>query len=274
MKKIVVICLVLVFSITLSMAQTAVNTTDGAGKKQGYWEEKTPSGTTKGNFVNDQKDGCWNTYASDGKLIRIEHFKSGKLDGIAVDIDQRGYLVSETYFVDNLIEGTAKRFFYGTNPASLIDYVHGRINGKKKIYYENSAGKLMEESDYVDDVKSGSSKFFTISGDPIAEYNYVNNMLQGVQKTYYPGKKIQTEQEFLDNVEHGFIKEYYENGKIKSEGNYVKGVVQGVWKDYTEEGLLQFQGNYVNGEREGKWHEYDATGKIINTVNYSKGQKK
>lgn len=274
MKKILLACLVMVLSISFSLAQTAVNQSDLQGKKQGLWEEKTPAGSSKGNYNDDQKNGCWTSYAGDGKLIRIENFKNGIREGIAVDIDQRGYLVSETYFVNNLIEGTAKKYFYGTNPASMIDYVHGKITGKKKIYYENSAGKLMEESEYKDDIKNGASNFFTISGDPIAEYTYVNNMLQGVQKSYYPGKKIMSEQEFTDNLENGFFKEYYENGKMKSEGNYVKGVLNGVWKDFDEEGRLKLQGNFVKGEKEGKWMEYDVAGKVIKTTNYLKGQIK
>jgi len=143
MKKILFACCLLVFSISFATAQTAANKTDANGKKQGLWEEKSPAGTSKGTYANNQKDGCWTSYASDGKLIRIENFNKGIRDGITVDIDQRGYLVGETYYVNNLIEGTAKKFFYGSNPASLIDYVHGKITGKKKIYYENSAGKLL-----------------------------------------------------------------------------------------------------------------------------------
>jgi len=274
MKKNLLAFLMMVLSISFSFAQTAANQTDANGKKQGSWEEKTASGAMKGAYVDDQKDGCWTSYAGDGKLIRIENFKGGIRDGIAVDIDQRGYLVSESYFVNNLLEGTAKKFFYGTNPASLIDYVHGKINGKKKIYYENSAGKIQEESEYKDDVKNGASNYYTITGDLIAEYTYVNGQLQGVQKTYYAGKKLSGEQEFKDNLENGFSKEYYENGNLKSEGIYDKGILNGVWKDYDEEGKLKFQGNYVNGEKEGKWQEFDAAGKVVKTTAYSKGQVK
>lgn len=274
MKKILFVCLLMVFSISFAFAQMAANKTDANGKKQGLWEEKTPAGTSKGTFINDLKDGCWTSYSADGKLLRIENYNKGLRDGISVEIDPRGYLSSETYYVNDMIEGTAKRFFYGTNPASLIDYVHGKMNGKKKIYYENSAGKLMEESEYKDDMKNGPSDFYTMKGDPIAQYTYVNNMLQGVQKTYYPEKKIMSEQEFSDNLENGFYKEYYENGKMKSEGTYVKGQLNGIWKDYDEDGHLKQQGNYIKGEKEGKWQEFDASGKVIKTTNYAKGQSK
>jgi len=274
MKKILFACLLMVSSISFVAAQITANQTDAKGKKQGLWEEKSATGISKGTYADDQKDGCWTSYSTDGKLIRIENFNKGIRNGITVDIDQRGYLVGETYYVNNLIEGTAKKFFYGSNPASLIDYVHGKINGKKKIYYENSAGKLLEESEYKEDIKNGPSNFYTMNGDPIAEYNYVNNMLQGVQKSYYPGKKLMSEQEFRDNLENGFYKEYYENGKLKSEGVYSKGVLNGLWKDYNEDGILKDQGNYVNGEKEGKWQEFDAAGKVIKTTSYSKGQTK
>lgn len=271
MKKFLFISMMMVFFSSISFAQTVVNKTDANGKKQGSWEEKTPAGISRGAYLNDLKEGCWTTHSADGKLLKIDHFNKGKRDGIAVEIDQRGYLAGEAYYSNDLIEGTAKRFYYGTQPASLIDYIHGKINGKKKIYYENSVGKLQEDSEYKDDMKNGVSSYFTINGDPVAEYQYVNNMLQGVQRTYYPGKKIMSEQEFRDNLENGFSKEYFENGKVKSEGIYIKGVLNGIWKEYNEEGSLVIQGNYVNGLKEGKWQELDGSGKVIKTTNYVKG---
>lgn len=271
MKKLLLIFCLTFLTISFLFAQKPANLTDANGKKQGLWEEKNPSGKSVGNFVNNQKDGCWTGYANDGKLIRIENFKNGIRHGITIEIDQRGYLVSEMYYVDNLLEGTAKKYFYGTNPASVIDYHQGKINGKKKIYYENSAGKLMEESEYKDDSKNGPSNFYTISGDPIAEYLYVNNQLQGIQKTYYPGKKLMSEQEFKDNIENGFYKEYYENGKLKAEGMYVNGAVNGLWKDYNEDGILNSEGTMVNGLKEGKWVQFDTSGKVIKTDKYTKG---
>lgn len=274
MKKILISCWIIVLFASISVAQKAENFTDGSGKKQGLWEEKSPSGKSLGSFTDDQKDGCWTGYSNDGKLIRVENFKHGIRDGIAIDIDQRGYLVSEMYYFNNQLEGTAKKFFYGTNPASSIDYLHGKMNGKKRLYYENSAGKLMEESEYKDDLKNGPSNFFTISGDPIAEYTYVNNMLQGVQKAYYPGKKLLSEQEFKDNVENGIYKEYFQNGKLKSEGIFLNGLMNGTWKDYNEDGTLKAQGNMINGVKEGKWMEYDASGKVIKTEKYIKGELK
>jgi antitoxin component YwqK of YwqJK toxin-antitoxin module len=257
-----------------SFAQNAANQSADQSVKQGYQEEKTANGITKGSYINNLKEGCWTSHTNDGKLLKVEHYKAGKLDGIQVEIDSRGYLVGEVYYTDDLIEGTAKRFYYGTNPASMIDYVHGKIDGKKKIYYENSAGKLQEESDFKNDMKNGVSKYYTIKGDLIAEYNYVNNQLQGLQKTFYEGNKVMSEQVYTDNLENGPYKEYYLDGKLKTEGTYTKGVTTGLWKEYSEDGWLKFQGNYINGEKEGKWLEFDASGKTIKTTVFVKGIEK
>lgn len=275
MKRTIVFSVVCLLMSILTFAQPAApNQTDSKGLKQGRWEEKLPTGIARGNFLNDQKEGTWITYGSNGNLLKIEEYAKGQHEGIVVDIDQRGYLVGESYYKDNLLEGTAKKFFYGTNPASVIDYKQGKINGKKKIYYENAPGKLTEESEFTDDVKNGISNFYSSNGDPIAEYVYRNGLLEGVQKTYYPGKKLMSEQMYEHNVETGLYKEYYENGKVKEEGNYKNGVKDGKWSEYTEEGKLKADGVYVNDQKEGKWSEYDATGKVVKTIKYVNGVEK
>jgi len=275
MNRLFFTCLLLVFSVTVVFAQTAINQTDANDKKQGPWEEKTQSGSSRGNYADNLKEGCWTSYSADGKLMRIENFARGRRHGISVEIDPRaGYLTGETYYMNDLPEGTAKKYYYGTNPASTIDYSHGKINGKKRIYYENSGGKIQEESEYKDDLKNGASNFYTMVGDLVAEFHYVDNMLDGVQKTYYSGKKLMSEQLYVANVENGFWREYYENGKLKTEGTYAKGAPAGTWKEYTEDGKLKTQGNYLNGEKEGKWQEFDAAGKVVKTTTYSKGQPK
>jgi len=261
MKKLLIINLFLVVALQFTLAQTTINQKDANGKKQGLWEEKTSSGSSKGNYLNDQKEGNWLSYGSNGNLTRIEAFSKGLREGIYVEIDQRGYLVSEMYYVNNQLDGTAKKFYYGTNPASVIDYKQGKIHGKKKEYYENAAGKIKEESTYTDDQKDGPSNFFASNGDPIAEYIYVKGSLEGVQKSYYPGKKLMSEQNYVNNIESGLYKEYYENGKVKMEGNYKEGKMDGRWVEYSEDGKISAEGMYLNGEKEGKWTEYDASGK-------------
>ena len=259
-------------TIFAQVAKDSINQVDSKGLKQGKWEEKSSTGTSKGLFVNDLKDGLWVSYGTNGNLTKIENFSKGRHEGIVVEIDQRGYLLSETYYENDLPEGIAKRYFYGSNPASVISYHQGKKNGPYKVYYENSAGKLMEESNYVNDIKDGLSKWFTIKGDLVAEYNYKMNSLEGVQKSYAEGNKLLSEQNYKNNVENGFYKEYFAGGKLKIEGQYTDGKKTGVWKEFTEEGSLFSEGSYVNDLKEGKWIEYDAAGKPTKVTKYLKGE--
>lgn len=275
MKRVFLVVLVsLVLGSVVNGQTEKTNQTDSKGLKQGRWEEKIPAGVMRGEYVNDMKEGNWISYGANDKLSKIESYSKGKREGIFVEIDQRGYLVTEYYYKNDLLEGVAKKFYYGTNPASVIDYKQGKINGTKKVYYENAIGKLSEESEYTDDVKNGFSKFYSAKGELIAEYFYKNGSLEGIVKTYYPGNKLMSEQNYVNNIESGVYKEYFEDGKVKIEGNYKNGKMEGRWMEYYETGILKSDGTYLEGEKDGKWNEFDETGKAISEARYSKGVKK
>ena len=267
MKKIITIFFVMLFPLATLLAQTSkteispisftsiaepdtINKTDSKGLKYGYWEEKTDLSTSKGWYKNNLKEGQWLTYGKEGIIAKVENYRKGMKNGAVIEIDPRGYLSGEAYFINDIPEGTAKRYFYGTNLASVIPYLHGKVNGKKIIYYENSAGKMLEESTFKNDVKDGPSNWYTITGDKVAEYNYVNGNLEGIQRQYYPKSVLMSEQ------------------------NYIKNIPQGEYKEYFESGKLRYQGMYANGEKDGKWIEMDENGAILKTSKFLKGVEK
>ncbi|HEX7411555.1 MAG TPA: toxin-antitoxin system YwqK family antitoxin [Bacteroidales bacterium] len=267
MKKFITICIVMLFPLATLLAQTSkavispisdtaiakpdtFNTTDAKGMKQRFWEEKTDNTTTKGWYRNNLKEGQWLTYGQNGIITKVENYHKGMKNGAVIEIDQRGYLSSEAFYVNDIPEGIAKRYYYGTNLASVIPYKHGKVDGKKIIYYENSAGKMQEEATFRNDIKDGPSNWYTITGDKVAEYNYMNGNLEGMQRQYYPKSVLMSEQNYIKNVPQGEYKEYFESGKPK------------------------YQGIYVNGEKDGKWNEFDENGTIIKTSKFLKGVEK
>lgn len=267
MKKFITIFFVMLFPLATLLAQTnktlnivappavaaipdSINKTDAKGMKQGYWEEKMDLSTSNGWYKNNLKEGQWLTYGKEGIITKVENYLRGRKNGAVIEIDPRGYLSGEAHFINDVPEGTARRYFYGTNLASVIPYKHGKVDGKKVIYYENSAGKMMEESSYKNDIKDGPSNWYTIAGDKVAEYNYLNGNLDGIQRQYYPKSILMSEQNYIKNVPQGDYKEYFENGKLKIEGAY------------------------LNGEKEGKWTEFDENGAIVKTSKFIKGVEK
>jgi antitoxin component YwqK of YwqJK toxin-antitoxin module len=284
MKKFVVFCFVMCLPFVAIHAQTvaaevkvpdSINKVDTKGKKQGYWEEKLAnSTTTKGWYVNDLQNGQWLTYGQNGIITKVENYKKGKKDGAVIEIDSRGYLSAELYFINDIPEGTAKRYFYGTNLASVIPYKHGKIDGKKIIYYENSAGKPQEESNFKNDIKDGVSKWYTITGDVVAEYNYVNGILEGVQKEYYPKGSLKSEQVYVKNEPEGEYKEYFDVAKPETPAGNSNPANPGKPVSEPVIGKLKMQGIYVKGEKDGKWTEYDENGAVLKITRFVNGIEK
>jgi uncharacterized protein len=284
MKKFVVFCFVMCLPFVALLAQTSasavsvpdsINKVDGKGKKQGYWEEKQANSTiTKGWYVNDLQNGQWLTYGQNGIIAKVENYNKGKKNGAVIEIDSRGYLSAELYFINDIPEGTAKRYFYGTNLASVIPYKHGKIDGKKIIYYENSAGKPQEESNFKNDIKDGVSKWYTITGDVVAEYNYVNGELQGTQKEYYPKGALKSEQIYLKNIPEGEYKEYFDVVKPEAPAGNPNPANPAKHAEAPVVGKLKLDGMYVKGEKDGKWTEYDENGAVLKITRFVNGVEK
>lgn len=284
MKKFVFLCFVMCLPFVAIHAQTAaaevkvpdsINKVDVKGKKQGYREEKLANSTiTKGWYLNDLQNGQWLTYGQNGIITKVENYKNGKKDGAVIEIDSRGYLSAELYFIDDIPEGTAKRYFYGTNLASVIPYKHGKIDGKKIIYYENSAGKPQEESYYSNDIKHGISKWYTIKGDVVAEYNYVNGDLDGIQKEYYASGALKSEQVYVKNIPEGEYKEYFDVPKPETPAGTKNPANPATSVSVPVVGKLKIAGIYVKGEKDGKWTEYDENGAVLKVTRFVNGVEK
>jgi antitoxin component YwqK of YwqJK toxin-antitoxin module len=273
MKRLIVCMFLTVLGVSTVSAQPEnMNQKDANGLKIGLWQEQVPEGNASGFYTDGLKESTWVTRnANSNALLKVESFIKGKHNGIVLDFNQQGQMVGEKYYIDDLLEGTAKTYFWGTQVASSINYKHGKLDGKKQVFYENSNGKLQEESFYKDGVKDGTSKWYSNNGDPIAEYVYVNGNLTGVQKMYFPGKKLQSEQNYVNNLESGPYKEYFESGKLKIESNFANGKQEGKYTEYDENGSKVREGNFASGLEEGKWLYFDKAGKVMKTKKFIKG---
>ncbi len=240
-----------ILSGTMHLSMFAQNVTDMKGLKQGLWIETEGAYTSKGRYIDNQKDGTWIFYFAENKMLfKVESYKRGMKDGIFLELSKRSTLVSEQYFVNGLADGTHRMFSTSGLPISENNYRLGKLDGIQITYYENTMNKQSEEAMYKDGAKDGPSKWYDMQGNLIAEYNYIKGALEGDQKTFYPGGKIRSIDAFVNNRNHGNAVEYFENGNVK------------------------LTGQYVEGEKDGKWLEYDEGGKVINTVSYSKGKIK
>ena len=251
-KSIISFLVAILFSSSLfAQLKTEPNITDSKGKRQGRWSEADAIYFTKGNYTNSEKDGAWLTYFVDvGILYKVEHFNMGKKDGIFLEFTKRANLLSEAYYINDVMEGIQRTFSQSGLPLTENNYTNGLMDGFQVTYYENTFNKKSEEANYKNGVKHGISKWYDMDGNMIAEYNYAEGKLEGEQKSFYPQNNIRSTDAFVNNQNHGASIEYYENGQVKVSGQYVK------------------------GEKEGKWTSYDETGKVTGVQTFNKGKEK
>eukprot|EP00825_Cyclidium_porcatum_P002457 TRINITY_DN11135_c0_g1_i1.p2 TRINITY_DN11135_c0_g1~~TRINITY_DN11135_c0_g1_i1.p2 ORF type:complete len:240 (+),score=17.30 TRINITY_DN11135_c0_g1_i1:196-915(+) len=158
-----------------------------------------------------------------------------------------GRLISERYYSKGTLNGVAKTFTADGFFTSFAEYKDGKINGVKRIYYEDTPDKVMEEAHYKNDIKNGTSKWFTQESRLIAEYNYQDGLLEGELRTYYPSGKLMLLEHYILNKRQGEAIEYYETGKMKSKGVYEDDLKEGEWILFDENQNVSSKDKYKAG---------------------------
>jgi antitoxin component YwqK of YwqJK toxin-antitoxin module len=255
MKTIVSICCICFFAVACFAQKTStfgdtINNTDVKGLKQGYWEETTNGFLSKGQYLNDVKDGSWTTYTSKGIVSKVETYKLGKKEGITINIDDNGYFKGESYYMNDQLNGISRTYSVGARILTETNYKNGVINGTKKTFYES--GKTQEDSYYRYGVHDSTTKWYNSKGILLAEYNYKNGVFNGVNKTYSDSGNVIKEETYTLNVLNGAYKEYFDVAGSK----------------------VKISGTYKNGLKDGDWIEFDEKGTVLQTHSWKKGEMK
>lgn len=229
-----------VFSQTTNEKKSSdtLNRYDASRMKTGYWEEREGEFMMKGYYVNDKRINNWIGYHPNHMIQKIEFYTNGIKNGISVQFDRKGKIISVDFYKNGLLNGTSTTYNqFSESPVSETNYLTGKKNGVVRLYYDN--GKLQEESYFADDKKDGSSKWFTKTGKTVAIYNYGQGEFEGAQKTFFENDTLQVLSNYSRNKLSGEYKEFYRNGKAKITGRYTEGLKDGIWTDYNELGIQQ-----------------------------------
>lgn len=118
---------------------------------------------SEGKMVGKERTGLWKYYHnSSDKLMMIESYVSGQLDGEQV-----------TYFENG-------------QTAEKIQYLKGKKEGKRLSYTED--GILIKDISYQNDRQHGPVVYYETDGTIKIEGNYKSNRKHGVWKYYENGK--------------------------------------------------------------------------------------
>jgi antitoxin component YwqK of YwqJK toxin-antitoxin module len=143
--------------------------------------------------------------------------------GDANIVEEKNDAYTDRYSVDEegRRHGEFRRFFGKDTLSELSNYVHGKLEGVRTLYYEQGTPEIVET--YEADTLHGPYTVYFESGDIQISGAYDNGVLRGKWTRYYPDGKVLEEVHYEDNVENGPFREYYENGNMKARGTYLEG---------------------------------------------------
>ncbi len=136
-------------------------------------------------------------------------------------------------------------------------------HGKYLVYYEGK-NEVFEEANYVHGVLEGKRTLYFENGNPEIEETYKNDKMVDTLKVYYPNGTIQRKMSYVDGVLSGSVLSYFKTGTLKEFATVEDNLENGPFKEYHPNGKLKWEGQFLNGDKEfGELTNYDSTGLMI-----------
>lgn len=181
---------------------------------------------------------------------------------------EKGTLVYEGQFKDNVPYGTFKYYHTNGKLKSTTEFIQGVHKVKTVIYHEN--GHKASEGIFIDQIKDGTWNYYSNSDKLIKIENYANGKETGNWKTYSNESGVLLEEKnYYNGKLSGTHTTYYTNGEISLEENYIDGKLNGTATAYyPKDHHISSTGSYHNGIRIGTWDFYDVNGKKRTTYEY------
>ena len=176
---------------------------------------------------------------------------------------------SEAEFNLGKLNGSRKLYYENGKLKSEENYKSGELDGIKKEYFEN--GNSQSSCTYLNGKKSGLFTFYNNLGKKMNECNFVDDQKNGKEFIYNTNGILISDYNFVNNDMDGLVKEFYDNGKIKNDYTISKNVKSGKFIKYYDNGQVMEEGAYLNGKQSGEWKYYYNSGIIKAKGSYLDG---
>ncbi len=163
------------------------------------WKYFFPSGKVEmtGSFNNQgKKIGEWKWFYENGNILREENYENGKLEGIYVDYNEVGEVLSKGEFLDDKEEGLW-----------IIHY-----------------GDFLEEGPYKEGLREGIWVGTYDNGNKAYVVNFHDDNPDGKYAWYWPNGRIREMGTYILGRKHGLWQKFDENGILYLTITYRKGV--------------------------------------------------
>ena len=162
-------------------------------------------------YRDGAKTGTNLEFHPNGTIKTKEQVSLSGIDVTEEGFDDMGKAVYEKHFRKLRPHGTWTFFASnGKSPAIRENYLNGKLEGIRTIYFEN--------------------------GEIKTEETYQFNLITGTVKNYFKNGKIESVTEYRASRPHGLFTSYHANGEVKEQGEYVAGKKHKEWKEFDENG--------------------------------------
>ena len=194
---------------------------DAEGRRQGRWREFHETGElrSEGNYKNGSREGDWVFYYRDGKEEQRGAYHKGKVDGNWKWTYNNGQTWREEIFYDGLEEGLAIEY----NDTGKVVSKGNYLSGEKEGEWFQDLGDDREEGTYVAGLRTGSWKHYYTSGKLKFEGKFEQGAENGKHAYYYESGQLQEVGSYKFGLKEGDWFSYNEEGIQTSVITYKQG---------------------------------------------------
>ncbi len=295
MKKILLFSLIIFYTV-VSFSQKykiyngdTINRVDENNLKQGLWiyfnDEYKNKIVQKGQYVNNKKEGVWQTFYPNGNLKSEITYKNNKQTGPVKIYYEDGTLQETGYWKYNKWVGEYKYYY----PNGNLKYhwffdESGKRTGTQEYFYES--GKKQISGQWVEGKETGKITEYYENGNVKKIADFEQGKLNGSVTEYYSDGQIKSRSTYKNgqmDVSQNYAYEHKNNNenttkptddeKENNQKDYEKFTGTGYYKFVNAQGLIEREGQFDHGIMvEGKRYFYDENGKLLKTAVIKNGR--
>jgi len=226
-----------------------------------------------------QKQGKWEFFDADGRLIRFENYKDNLLNGESKVYYANGQVSHEMMYLGDKMNGPFTEYTIEGKVSKKGGYKNGIYDGNIVVNYDS--GKKKEEGKFVNGMRDGGWNFYLETGlpeltiwfkaDKVEKKHYANGTFQ----TFFDSGIPQSEYSYKNYNKEGAFVEYYDKGAYEQIPASPEDVAQGIaFREQLKGTQVKQKGKYLNGQLNGELLYYKISGELEKTEVYENGQLK
>jgi antitoxin component YwqK of YwqJK toxin-antitoxin module len=231
----------------------------------------------RGKYIGQAKDSVWNYYDEEGRLRKVERYRSGTLHGERSVYYPNGQLAEREELVEGRLHGPSTSWFDDGKVKTRSTYVQGEPDGAMTFFHPNGTKEI--EGNLVNGARHGVWYYYNDDGSLQLQMLYAKGVLKkerkenGLFREHFDDERPKREETYRNGKREGPFKEYHDNGQwmIKPmPADPVSGTPQDMQRVLHGQTVKQ-EGRYVNDLLEGEVKEYDERGKLVKVRRYVAG---